>query len=96
MGYSLGTTLCGLFDLLGERQIGRRDSTRVVRRQRHRHFRVANVDVGVVIHLVGHVGDASHERDAVGELVERVGFGEHVTPARPARKSAQRALNFQV
>ena len=81
--------LCdGALDLLGEFEIRRGNSTRVVRRKRHGHLRVANVDVGVVIHGICGNGHASDEGDAVGELVECVGFRERVSPPQPTGESA--------
>ena len=59
-------------------------------------LRVANVDVGMVIHRVGDDRDAIHERDAVGERLEGERLHQHVAAPRPAGKSAEGALNLEV
>lgn len=83
-------------DLLREPQIRLRDAARVVRRQHDRDLRVPDVDVGVVIHVVGDARDAIHEPNSVGESIERERLGEDVAATRPPGQRAQCALHFEI
>src|SRR4029078_9363258 len=57
---------------------------------------VANVDIGMVIHLVCGLRNAVYEGDAIGESLEDESLRESVAAARPARQAAEGALNFEV
>jgi hypothetical protein len=83
-------------DLLGEPQVRLRDAARVVRRQHDRDLRVADIDVGMVIHVVGDARHAIDETNAVGESIERKRLREDVAATRPAGQRAQRALHFEI
>lgn len=62
----------GVLDPLREVEVVVRDPAGVMRRQRHRDLRVSNVDVGVVIHLVGGSRHSIDERDPIREARERI------------------------
>lgn len=83
-------------DLLRETQIGVRDAPGVVRREHDRDLRVSDVDVGMVIEIVGDPGDAVDESNAVGEPLERKDLRKRAAAARPAGKRAKRPLHFEI
>jgi hypothetical protein len=83
-------------DLLGEPQIGLRDATGIVRRQHDRDLGVSNVDVRMVIHVVGDSRQAVDEANSVGESIERERLGQDVAATRPPGQRSERALHFEI
>ena len=57
----------GLRDLRGEVDVELRETTCIVRRQRHPHLAPPDVEVGVMVGGLGEEPDAHDERDRVGE-----------------------------
>ena len=75
-------------DLPRQAKIVRGNPARIVRAQREREPRVANVDVGVMIHRFGEVRDASNEADPQGERREPERLRQRIASACPAGKRA--------
>src|SRR5262249_34840144 len=95
-----GTLVCPRtvdhLDLLGQPQVRLCDPARIVRRQHDRNFGVANVDVGVVIHVVGDARQAVDEADAVRESVEGKCLRQRAAAPRPTGKPPERTLNLEI
>jgi len=60
------------------------------------HFRVADIDVGMMGHLLRDRRHFFDERNAVGKRREVIALHERVAFARPPGEGAESALDFDV
>src|SRR5262245_41751129 len=80
-------------DFLRQGDIARRNAAGVVCGQRERQSRMADVDVGMMVHRLRDISDASHERDRAREGWKAIRLRERVPAARPSGKSAELTLD---
>src|ERR1041385_7694548 len=83
-------------DLLRQPQIRLGDAAGVVRREHDRDLGVADVDVRMMIHVVGDARQPIDEANAVGEAVEGERLRQHVAATRPSGQRSQRALYLEI
>jgi len=68
----------------GELHVARRDAAGAVRSQTQRHLVVANVDVGVVTQILGHLGEVLHKLHRVDEIGKAERLREGLAVVGPA------------
>src|SRR5665213_2438123 len=67
-----------------------------MRRERHPDLGVANIEIGVMVHLLRGNSDAIHKTDSRHERGEREGLDQRLAFSRPARERCEFALEFAV
>src|SRR5260370_15434975 len=85
-----------LIDFLGHLYVTLRDSTGMVRHQRHGLFAVQNVDIRMMVGLLGGFGNLVHKLHGCLEVRELEHALDGDAVALPSRKPLERLLDFQV
>src|SRR5262245_7419181 len=85
-----------LLDRRGEVDVALTQTALVVRGERDPDLAPSNVEIGVVVRLLGEEADADHEPDRVGERRALVGLHDLVAVARPPGKAFEGGCNLGV
>ena len=83
-----------MVDGLGQLDVAHRDAAGAVGAEVQRDFVVADVDVGVVLPLLGHLREMLDEADGVHEVGEAERARESLTREAPLPQLAERRLDL--
>ena len=94
--FTASSLLAGSIDRRREIEILLGNASRIVRAERERHLRVADVDIRMMVRSLRLGGHPIEQQDDLGEGSHRKGFLERVAAPGPARQRSECTLNLEI